>query len=109
MLLLVFLRYVLSVDLGNFLLVSLTVLLGTITGISLGNFVGIVFRGSINKVESAMAGVLVLLSAMAGLMNQYVKHLTTSYITNLLIMLLFGLVFIILSLVINNKKQQAES
>lgn len=78
MILLLYLKFILGVDLGNMLLVILVVLLGTITGMSFGGFIGTAFKGSPDLKEGVMSGVILLLSAMSGLMNQYVKFLINS-------------------------------
>ncbi|MCK9492802.1 MAG: ABC transporter permease [Acholeplasmataceae bacterium] len=78
MILLLYLKFILGVDLGNFLLVILVVLLGTIAGMSFGGFIGVAFKGNPDVKEGIMSGVILLLSAMSGLMNQYVKFFINS-------------------------------
>jgi len=78
LLLLVYLKYLLGVDLGQMSLVVLVVVIGIITGMAFGAFFGVAFKGTMQTKENLMSGVVLLLSAMAGLMSVYVKFFITS-------------------------------
>jgi ABC-2 type transport system permease protein len=77
LILVLFLKYILGVELGNLLLVILVVFVGTIGGIGFGAVLSAFVKGSFAKKEGIISMVSLLLSAMSGLMSVYVKYLIT--------------------------------
>ncbi len=75
----VYLAYILKVSLGSHVFLSLlTLILGSIAGLSVGMLVGAFVKGE-KKSESILVVVTLSLSVLAGLMSVDVKHLVDTY------------------------------